>query len=368
MKVTRRTTVRKRRVLPVKGKVLVEPGRQVQASTIVAQAELAGPVHPVNVVNWLGVRPSEIRSYMLVREGDEVEEGQAIAETRPLLRWFKTVCRSPAVGRIENVSEVTGQVMVRGEAQKLNLRAYICGTVVEVMPQEGVVVETQAALVQGIFGLGGECFGRLNVLANSHAAVIGPEALDSSCANCIIVVGSLATASLIGAARQFGALGVVAGGMPAEDLKKILGYEVGVAVTGAEPIGITIVLTEGFGSIPMARRTFELLSSLEGLNASACGATQIRAGVRRPEVIVPLEGPMARAVEREGAEVADGLQVGDKVRIIREPYFGVIGQVAELVAGPVKIETEATVRVLGVRTERGDVVQVPRANVEIIKA
>ena len=368
LKVAARTTVRKRRTLPVRGEVLVKPGQQVQATTSVAVAEVPGIVHPVNIVNRLGIRPEEIRSYMLVKEGSQVELRQSLAETRPWIKWFKTTCRSPAEGTVESISEITGQVMLREHPQKLKLRAYVAGTVTDVMPQEGAVVETEAALVQGIFGLGGECAGRLNVIAQSADGLVKPEALDSSCENCIIVVGSLVTAQLVEAAREFGAVAVVAGSMPAQDLKTILGREMGVAITGAEPIGLTVVLTEGFGHIPMATRTFELFAELEGLQASACGATQIRAGVRRPEVIVPLTGPMVETAPPEPQGKADGLARGDGVRIIREPHFGVIGSVEELVAEPVRIETEATVRVLRVRTEKGQLLEVPRANVEIIKA
>jgi hypothetical protein len=270
-------------------------------------------------------------------------------------------------GAIESVSDVTGQVMVREPPQKIALSAYISGTVVEVIPGEGAVVETEAALVQGIFGIGGECGGRLKVLAQSPGGVVRPQALDSTCQNCIIVVGSLATAALVETARDFGVSALVAGGMPAEDLRQVLGYDIGVAVTGSETIGLTLVLTEGFGSIPIAQRTFELLKELDGLRASANGATQIRAGVLRPEIIVPLEGPVRDTMEREPAAEADGLRVGDQIRIIRQPNFGLIGEVAELVPDQVEIETEAKVRVLRVRTARGDTITVPRANTEVIK-
>ena len=50
----------------------------------------------------------------------------------------------------------------------------------------------------------------------------------------------------------------------------------------------------------MAERTFELLASREGEDAAVNGATQIRAGVMRPEIVVPL-----RADARTGA-VTDG--------------------------------------------------------------
>ena len=60
------------------------------------------------------------------------------------------------------------------------------------------------------------------------------------------------------------------------------------------------------------------------------------------------------------------LEVGTPVRIIREPYFGQLGTVTDLLVEPQELETEANVRVLGVVLESQERVILPRANVEII--
>ncbi len=52
-------------------------------------------------------------------------------------------------------------------------------------------------------------------------------------------------------------------------------------------------MTEGFGRMTMAKRTFELLRGSGGRKASVNGATQIRAGVMRPEIVIPARGPPA---------------------------------------------------------------------------
>ena len=54
----------------------------------------------------------------------------------------------------------------------------------------------------------------------------------------------------------------------------------------------------------MAARTFGLFQALQGRTASINGATQIRAGVIRPEVIVPLEGVIDIAAEKARLEKA----------------------------------------------------------------
>jgi len=115
----------------------------------------------------------------------------------------------------------------------------------------------------------------------------------------------------------------------------------------------------------MADRTFELLRSLEGKEASVNGATQIRAGVIRPEIIVPSDVPPT-----EAAAVAEGggtLEAGTPIRIIREPWFGKLAKVSALPPELQVVESGAEVRVLrAVLDETGEEVTVPRANVEII--
>ena len=110
------------------------------------------------------------------------------------------------------------------------------------------------------------------------------------------------THEAINKAHDVGVLGIVGGGINDQDLKVILGYDLGVAITGNE-VGPTLVVTEGFGDISMGERTFDLLCSHEGRKASINGATQIRAGVIRPEVIIPLDNTTSKKNLTTASEV-----------------------------------------------------------------
>ena len=158
---------------------------------------------------------------------------------------------------------------------------------------------------------------------------------------------------------------VVSGGIDDADLRDFLGFDLGVAITGSEKCGLTLIVTEGFGDIAMARRTFELLAGHQGREACVNGATQIRAGVMRPEIVIPLEGAPAAAAQ---AGPVDGeLAIGAPVRIIRDPHFGVIGKVAGLPERPAVLDSGSKARVLEVSLEKDGTVTVPRANVERIE-
>jgi len=368
LRVTPDAVIRKRRLLPIPGEVLVSEGTQVSATTEVAQTALPGKVYPVNVVNQLSIAPDEIMAYMLKHEGESVARDEPIAENKPFIKWFKTQVRAPISGTVESISKVTGQVFLREPPELIRLSAYIEGAIVEVTPKQGVIVESHCAFIQGIFGVGGETAGTITMAVRSPDEVLTAAHFKPEHKDQIVVGGALAQKDTFARARELGIRSLVVGGVHDRDLKELLGYDLGVAITGTEKIGFTLIITEGFGTIPMARRTFDLFAAKAGQKASCSGATQIRAGVIRPEVIIPLghsDSTQHSALSTQHSE--GGIQVGDLIRIIREPYFGAIARVRTLPAELQLIPTESQVRVLVATLPDGRDVTIPRANVEMIE-
>ena len=369
LKVTEGMIIQKERRLPLEGEVLVQAGTPVKAEDVVAKADLPGNVQLVNVANLLSVPPEEVAEYMLKPVGETVSEDEIIAMTKGLFGLFKSQARSPIDGTIESVSDVTGQVILREPPIPVEVKAYTDGTVTETVPNEGITVETYGTYIQGIFGIGGETVGNLTVVAESSGDALTAEQVLPEHRDNILVGGSLVTTDAIQKAVQQGVRGIIAGGIDDADLRELLGYELGVAITGSEEIDITLVITEGFGSIAMAEQTFTLLKAREGMKTSINGATQIRAGVVRPEIVIPLVSDTIETEEEGKDGSLDGvLEIGSSVRIIREPYFGKLGRVTELPVALQNLETEAQVRVLRVELEDGQQTTLPRANVEAIES
>ena len=359
-----RTVVRRRRLLPLPGTLLVKNGDAVTSDQAVARAELPGKVYPINLANQLSIAPDEITDYLVKKQGDAVQKDEILAENKPFIKWFKTEVRSPVAGTLESLSTVTGQVLLREPPRVLNLLAYIDGRVVETIPQQGVVVETACSLVQGIFGIGGEVWGELVLGVTSPDEPLGPAHLASTMKGKIVVGGSFLPAETMARAKELGIAGLVVGGIHDKDLRALLGYDLGVAITGTEQVGFTLILTEGFGTIPMASKTFRLLSMHVGQKASISGSTQIRAGVIRPEIIIPRS---SSAGEAPSEMQRAGIRLGDTVRIIRDPLFGKIGEVSGLPSDLTRIPTESEVRVLEVTFVEGTRAVIPRTNIEVIE-
>jgi hypothetical protein len=325
----------------------------------------------VKLAESLGVEASEVPTLLQVKLGDQITKGQTLAQTKGMFGFFKSEFKSPVGGKLELISEATGHLGVRLPPIPIEKDAYVAGTISEIIEREGVVIRCQGAMVQGIFGVGGERQGVIEMVCKSSDEPLTDAMITAAHKDKIIVGGSNISLAGLKKAHELGVRGIVVGGIIDRDLIDYLRgalndptFDIGVAITGQEAIPITLMVTEGFGVIRMAQRTFDLLQSLAGKTASINGATQIRAGVIRPEVIVPFSDS-APAVEKSGEE--GELVSGTPIRAIREPYFGLLGNVTGLPSELQQVDSETWVRVLEAKLEDGRNVTIPRANVEIIQ-
>ena len=364
LKILSRTKIIKRRQLPMRGNVHLKIGDIVKSDEIVASTELPGNVQMLNVANKLNIEPENVPECMLVELDESISKGQIIAESKGIFGMFKNQLKSPIDGTLANVSEITGQAILSEPPIPVEVDAYTSGTITEVENEEGVTIETVGVLVQGILGIGGENRGILKVVTSSPNDELTVDMINESHKGMILLGGGFINLNTFNHARKMGVAGIVSGGFDYTDLSKILGYSLGVAITGSEKIGPSLIITEGFGRIGMAERTYALLSSNEGKFASINGSTQIRAGVIRPEILIPDELSYGECIDFKESDLA--ISEGSLIRVIRAPYFGKVGKVKSLPPELKKMESETMVRVAEIDFEDGTVVSVPRANLEMI--
>ncbi|MEM6929978.1 MAG: hypothetical protein AAF602_23775, partial [Myxococcota bacterium] len=220
LKVSPQTVVVKERQLPLEGTVLVEVGQTVEADDIVARTELPGKIFPINVANLLGVDPSRLAENMLCPVGAKVERGQVVARTPGLFGLFRAEAEAPVDGTIESISAVTGQVIFQADPIPVEVDAYLPGRVVEVIPDEGCVIQTPATLVQGIFGLGGEVRAPLAVAVDDPTHILEATALHPHYEGQIVVGGAYVTVEAVKRAQQIGVKGIVTGGFDYDEIEE----------------------------------------------------------------------------------------------------------------------------------------------------
>ncbi|HCJ09591.1 MAG TPA: hypothetical protein DHW14_00295 [Clostridiales bacterium] len=357
------------RPLPFGGDVLVREGQVVDPDTVVAHLNPSGYLHFVNVARELDVPFHMAAGCVVKAEGEAVRRGEVLACRPAALGLVLAECRSPADGIVERIYP-SGLVTVR--AYPIPVTAWVGGRVLEAGTSGRVVILTKGTLIQGVFGLGGERHGRLFVLPNNRPPPGGLPA------GGVVVSPGPAGRDLLDACLAGRAAALVAPTCHLRDLEA-LGWDPGRPDSEASKrnLSLVLVLTEGFGEQEMSTPLYEALAEREGLVASVSGHTQLRAGVLRPEVIVPSGGPPASRpvgpaplrVGRRTAVYLDRncgpprLRVGSAVRVIRGAHEGSRAVVVELPPHPRQVASGAVLPVVVVRLEDGRIVTVARANV-----
>tara|TARA_Y100000996_G_scaffold134088_1_gene101857 strand:+ start:2344 stop:3465 length:1122 start_codon:yes stop_codon:yes gene_type:complete len=362
LKVLRDATITKNRLLPLKGSVHVKQNDDVDSDTIVASTEIPGNVHMINIANELNVDVNQVNSCMLVKSNESIEKDQLIAQSQGIFGMFKTDVKSPINGKIINISNITGQVVISEHPVPINVDAYIPGKINSIYENEGVLIDSVGTFVQGIIGIGGEQKGKMIVLVEKSSDLVQLSDIDDNLKDKIIVCGSYINLDIYKKAKLVGVKGIVCGGVDYNDVSDILGYSLGVAITGTEDT-TTLILTEGFGRINMADRTFNILKENNKKYVSINGATQIRAGVLRPEIFIKSEGV---GINKRFDDNDLIISKNSTVRVIREPYFGKIGKIISLPKELMTMKSETKVRVAEVEFEDKTKVIIPRANLEVI--
>ena len=365
LKVLKNTKILKERRLPLKGTVSASVGNRVNPGDIIAKTDLPGNVQMVNVANQLNVDASDVKEVMMVGIGSKVSKDELIAETKGLFGFFKSNVNSPVSGTIESISDLTGQVVIREAPLPVQVDAYIEGVIDNLIKEEGVVIKSQGAFIQGIFGIGGESRGEIKVLTLDRGSEISADMISADDKGLILVGGNFISLEAYKKALDCNVAGIVVGGFNYYDLDEILGYTLGVAITGSEDLITSLIVTEGYGKIQMGQQTFDLLKNSSGKLASINGATQIRAGVIRPEIIIPIN------VNEDDGDIPDsiktgGMKEGSTVRVIRSPNFGKIGIVKKLPPELRQMESETMVRI-AIIDINGNKFEIPRSNLEVVE-
>ncbi len=323
--------------------------------------EAVKPDHPVvtlEVTKKMGVPPWQIRFYSRVKEGDEVRQGTILASES--VGSFSGLIHSPVTGVVEKICGRTGTITVRRPYRPTYVHAYIPGKIVHIEPGFGADVLGTGFKFEGVLGIGGEVFGRCRVAC-------GPdETFDETLITAddkgkVLLGGALVTEDAIRKALENGVKAIVSGGIDIESLES---FGIGVrGITGAETLGITLLVMHGFGAQPLDSDIVEAALSFDGV-ASATGATQMRAGVKRPELLL-CDPKFADAAEEEQRPVPV-IRPGARARVLMGAYQGRPVEVVETLPGTKLLETGELVEVCTVNLPDGRKATVPRANLRIV--
>jgi hypothetical protein len=338
------TNIRRTRALTVPGKVLVRAGQKVSASDVVAQA-LAPSGHMVlDIRRGLGIpRASEAERCIVRQQGDRLEKGDVIAEASGL---FSRIVRAPVDGEV--VAVFGGQVLLRTATTVVEVTAGMSGTVIDIVPELGAVIETNGALVQGVWGNGRADSGLLQVVVQSPSEELTGQKIDVSLRGAVVLAGHCASADALAAGGDLPLRGLVLSSMPAG------------LIPAACSQKYPILVIEGFGRLPYNQAAFDLLATSDKRDVSVSGVFNAETGVR-PELVIPLPAAGQTAPD------TDYFAPNQTVRIQGAPYTGRMGTIAQIRQGTTNLPNGLKAPAADVQLDQETRVTVPLANLEVIE-
>ncbi|UCD42051.1 MAG: hypothetical protein JSV69_00065 [Chloroflexota bacterium] len=340
------TRIRRHRLLPVTGRVLVRKGQTLAPLDVVAEAVLEPRHRLLDVARGLGVRIADADQYVEREAGESVTEGDVLAGP---VGWGKRVVRAPCTGRI--ILTGRGKILIEEEVEPYQLFAGLPGEVVSLIPGRGAVIESTGALAQGVWGNGKINSGQLRVLIKKVEDILTVDQLDIDLRETVVFAGFCGDEQVLRAAAELPLRGLILSSMASS------------LIPLAEELSLPIVILEGFGLLPVNSSAFNLLITSDRREITLNAEKIDKYALQRPEVFISL--PVNQTVHEP--RDATLFSPGQKVRVVRAPYQSQIGTLITLKPGLEVLPNGIKATSAEIELENSIRVKLPLANLEVLE-
>src|SRR6266540_1556557 len=339
------TTIVRERTLPVAGKVNVHVNQRVNPTDVIAETTFAREHVLLDVARTFGISANAADKLLKVKEGDRLIQGALVAESGGLI---PRSIKAPRPGRVMVAGG--GQVLMEVGDTRIELRAGLPGVVTQVIAERGVVIRTAGALVQGVWGNGRIDNGLMVNLLEKPDDILTSARLDVSLRGSVILGGQIRDAETLKVAAELPVRGLILSSLSSS------------LITNAYQMRFPIMVTEGFGAMPMNSAAFKLLTTNNKREATVNAEHFDRYTGNRPEVIIPL--PISN--EPPEPNPFETFTVGQTVRLRRPPNAGMIGTLSNLPHGLSVLPSGLRAPAAEIKLENGESVVVPLVNIEVV--
>lgn len=359
------------RTLQGKGQFNVQVGQQVAPEDIIGSGMMAGGFRTLNLSQSLSVEPAEVKKYLKLKLGQKIYKGELLAQTGEGFLRRPKIVTSPSDGILEFFNDQTGELRLALLPKKKDLPAAVYGVVEKVDKlHSDVVIRTQVSRIYGMFGVGRNRDGILTFLSKRDELVAATK-ISAKNSDHILVGGSLIYKEAISTAISNDVRGIITGGINAKDYRGMVGGRLVFPRKLENDIGISIVVCEGFGSMPIGEDIYEILSEyrekfvlLDGNHAiinlpsfESSSMTRVR------NTKLPEEPDEAFGMDKELKEAE--IKIGSMVRIVGSSFAAEQGRVVSIDKVETKLPSGILAFLLTVETKRRKL-RIPSTNVELI--
>jgi hypothetical protein len=327
-------TIRRRRNLPVPGKILVRIGQRIQATEVVATTQISPGFVWIDLARGLGIKPARVNRYLQVQEGEQIFTGDVLAGPVGLMR---RVFHSPQTGNVLKIKD--GKALLEIEREPNALKAGSVGVVTGLIDNQGVEIDSTGTLVQGVWGNDRFEMAPIVFHAKSPVQVLSADSLGPHLANSIVVAGHCEHAELLEKLAFLPVKGLVLASLNPRLAPAVMKMD------------IPIMLVEGFGKHPFSSLAFHMLRS-----------------VNQHEGIINGRDLMVETGNLDWTEPVPAfapLKLDQRVRLSSGPYFGKLGILEGVKAQPDK-RLGIKVQAGEIKLENGERLVQPLRNLEII--
>jgi len=322
---------------------LVSENDFVTPADLIGEKKPSAGFHIVNVAGLLKIPPSKASSYILRKEGERIFKGELLAEHKKMFNKDSEHVTATVDGLIQQINKNTGQIMIKMIKKQEFVPSGVWGQVTKIEPSGQIHIKAPVLQLNGKAGRGYEREGTIKFLENKHE-ILREYSIKEEYSGKILIGGSLLTREAITKAVNIGVVGFVVGGINYDDI---------LLINPESDIGISIVVTEGYGAVQINESTYNKLQTYDNYFAFINGKEQ--------SLSIPLD-----KVEEETdlQTVPKTLKHGISVRIFTEEYISSTGTVSEIIDG-YSFPSGLIAPAVKILTKNKEIV-VPQSNIEII--
>lgn len=356
----------RRSLIGGKGKLNVAPNQEVMSSDILGQSMHSAGFSAVNIAKNLGVSSNVGGKYLTKPIGSKIFKGELLGLKKGM--FGDKVVTAPSDGVLAEYDSKLGEVMLEFLPKQQPLTSGVFGIVEQVNTDIGeVVIKTSVTEIIGIYGCGKERGGDIEAMGSS-SELLSMQMLSHKLSSKIILGGALIYGEALRKAVECGISGIISGGINSLDFKAMSGSVDPHHRIGTDP-GISILSTEGFGSMSIGSDIYNIIRAHDGKFAFLNGNTA-RLLLPSPEAssIINLRKvalPITKEAEGSSDVTFRMIEPGARVRIVWPPFAGWQGRVISIDKTPTQLPSGISTYLLVVETSRKKIM-VPYLNVELV--
>lgn len=338
------TKIRRTRKIFGHGEILVKVGQKINASDKIADLDVDNKYQALNIKKLLNLSNNQdARRSIELEEGKRLKAGDLIAEASGMMK---------KVVKAEKDSEVLlingNLVLLKINQNPLPLYAGFDCIVSEILPNYGVILETNGSLIQGVWSNQKTNSGLLINLSSHPEEEFLPKMLEVNHRGAVLMGGYCRNINVLKNAKDLPVKGLILSGMHPD-----------LIPTALEAV-FPIILIEGFSPAPMNLRTYDLLKSSEKREVSISGIYNPNEN-EKPEIIIPLSADAELPVEP--TEYKNGMIV----RVNQGLYQGKAGIIRKIVGNTVTLFNGVKTVCAVVQFNEEDQASIPLANLDILE-